>query len=214
MILAKDHEVLEAAELTVGLLEQDAPVRQQMEKYGFTKANVKEGKELLTQAINAQQKKDSSYDAQYELGQQIKAQLEAVQAQFKDHVKVARVAYRNEPTVLHTLRIERIGQKGWPSVRQASYFYHKLQERGLSLAAYGVSNEDVQRATQETTQLLVLRQGRIRQKGVAENYTQEKREAFRALRKWVRECRDVARIAFKDHPQRLEAFGMLVRSTV
>ena len=214
MILAKDHEVLEAVELTVNTLEQDKSIRQRMEKHGFTNANVKEGRSLLTEAITAQRKKDHCYDTQYELAQQIKVQMEAVQAQFKDHLKVARTAYRNEPSVLHTLRIERIEQKGWPCVRQATYFYHKLQERNLSLEQFGVSIEDIQQATTDVTQLLVLKQGRTRQKGLAENCTEKKNEAFRQLRTWVSECRAVARIAFKDAPQMLEAFGILVRSGV
>ena len=209
-----DQKVLDAAHLAIDATEQETLIRQKMEQYGFGPVRMKEGKTLLTQATTAQQKKDRCYDTQLELAQQINAQLEAVQAQFKEHLRVARTAYRNEPTVQQILRIERIAPAGWSCVRQASYFYHKLQERKLSLATFGVSAKEIQQATTDTTQLLVMRQGRIRQKGLAENCTQKKNEAFRKLKKWVSEFRAVARIAFKDNPQMLEAFGMLVRSGV
>lgn len=207
-----EEKVVDATRLAVDTTEQEAAIRQKMEQYGFTPARMTEGKTLLTQAITARQKKDACYDRQWELAQQISAQLEAVQAQFKEHLKVARTAYRNEPATLHALRIERIAQRGWPLVRQAAHFYHKLQERQLSLQAYGVSAKVIQQAMTDTNELLVLRQGRIRQKGFAESCTQEKKQAFRELRAWVAEFRNIARIAFKDNPQLLEAFGMLVRS--
>ena len=208
------QQVLETAQLAVNITEQEAPIRQKMEKYGFIPARMKEGKNLITRAIAAQRKKDSGYDSQLELAQQINAQLEAVQAQFKEHLRVARTAYRNDSTAQQILRIERIASRGWPCVRQAAYFYHKLQERKLSLQPFGVTAKEIQQATTDTTQLLVMRQERIRQKGLAENCTQEKNEAFRQLKKWVSEFRAVARIAFKDNPQMLEAFGGLVRSAV
>ena len=209
-----EEKVVDAARQAIGTTEQEATIRQKMKQYGFTPARMKEGKTLLTQAITARKKKDAYYDTQWEMAQQINAQLEAVQGQFKEHMKVARTAYRNESSLLHALRIERTARRGWPCVRQAAYFYHKLQERKLSLEAYGISTQEIQQATADTNELMVLRQGRIRQKGFAESCTQEKKKAFRALQAWVSEFRSIARIAFKDNPQLLEAFGMLVRAKV
>ena len=214
MKLDSEEKVLDAARLAIDTLEQEAQIRQKMEAHGYTAEQVKEGKTLLTKALNVRHKKDACYDTQWELSQQIKAQLGAVQGQFREYAKVARTAYRNEPGTLHMLRIERMDQQGWACVRQAAYFYHKLQEKKLSLQAYGVSAKEIQQATAETTELLTLRQVRIRQKGMAESCTQEKQQAFRELRAWVMELRGIARIAFKSNPQLLEAFGMLVRSLV
>ena len=209
-----DQKLIDAVQLAVTATEQEAFIREKMEQYGFTSTRMKEGKSLLIQAMAAQRKKDTCYDTRWEMTQQINTELEAVQAQFKEHLGVARTAYRNEPATQHMLRIERIAQAGWPCVRQAAYFYHKLQERKLSLAAFGISPKEIQQATTDTTQLLVLRQARIRQKGLAESCTQEKKDAFRQLKKWLSEFRAIARVAFKENPQMLETFGMLVRSTV
>lgn len=214
MRLDSEIKTLDAAQLAISNTENDADIRQRMEAYGIQAEALKRGKTLLANAKKCIKKKDDCYDRQWELSQQINVQLEAVQSQAREYIQVARTAFRHEPATLHTLRVETLARAGWPCVRQAAYFYHKLQERKLSLQAYGVSDKAIQQATADTNELLVLRQGRIRQKGLAESCTQEKKQAFRELRAWVTEFRGIARIAFKDNPQLLEAFGMLVRAKV
>ncbi len=185
-----------------------------MEAHGYTPAQTKAGRSLANKAIAAGRQKDACYDLQWELGQQVNAQLAAVQTQFRVHAKVARTAYRDESNTLHLLRIERFEKNGWSMVRQAAYFYHKLQERKLSLASFGVTDKEIQQATTDITELMVMRQARVRQKGKSEDCTQAKRAAYRELRSWVREVRGTARLAFKKNPQMLEAFGVVVRAAV
>ena len=214
MKLDKDEKILDAALLAINSIEKEASVRQQMEAYGLTTERLGEGKNLLSNATYTRQQKDTCYNIQWELRQQINARLEAVQEQFGEHLRVARIAFRKEPTLLHTLRIERVAPKGWPSVRQAAHFYQQLQVHKLSLAGYQVSAKELERAASDTHELLSLRQERIRQKGLAESSTEAKNRAFQALRQWVSECRNIARLALKDNPQLLEGFGMTVRSGV
>ncbi len=214
MDLDSNEGTLEIAQLTLHLLEHDQEVRQILEAHGYAPAQTKAGRSLLNKAIDAGRQKDACYDLQWELGQQVNAQRTAVQAQFRVHAKVARTAYRDEPNTLHLLRIERFERNGWSVIRQAAYFYHKLQERKLSLASFGVRDKEIRQATTDITELMVMRQARVRQKGKSEDCTQAKRAAYRELRSWVREVRSTARLAFKKNPQMLEAFGVIVRAAV
>ena len=211
MKLNKDESILDAARLAINSLEKDPLVQQKMSTYGFTAARVKEGKSLLSSAVRSQQQKDQHYSTQWTLSQQISEQLAAVQEQFRDHLRVARIAFRKQPAVLHSLKTQRIAPKGWPCVRQAAHFYQQIQSQKLSLSGYEVSAKVLQRAAAETTALLELRTERYRQKGLAESSTESKNQAFAALRNWVSECRSIARIALKDDPQRMEGFGMVVK---
>jgi cell division inhibitor SulA len=77
-----------------------------------------------------------------------------------------------------------------------------------------VSNKEIQQATTDITNLMVLRQARIRHKAKAESCTQAKRAAFHELQTWVQDLRNTARFAFKKNPQMLEAFGVTVRAAV
>ena len=214
MLLDTDERILDAAQQTLHTLEQDKEVLKQMKAHGFPADGIKVGKTASQKATDARHQKDACYDAQWELGQQVNAQQTAVWALFREHAKLARTAYRNEPGVIHTLRIERFVRGGWPGVRQAAHFYHKMQERNLSLQTLGVSDQEIQQATTDITDLMVLRQMRTRQKAKSESCTQAKNKAVHELRVWVMEVRSTARLAFKKNPQMLEAFGVVVRATV
>lgn len=214
MQLDTDELVLDVAQLTLHTLEQEKELLQLMKAHGYSTEETKRGKTLVQKAIDARSQKDACYDVQWELGQQVNAQQSALRTQFREHAKLARTAYRNEPTTLHTLRIERFEKGRWAGVRQAAHFYHKLQERKLSLQALGVSAQEIQQATTDITDLMVLRQARIRQKAKSESCTQTKNKAIRELKDWVMEVRSTARFAFKKNPQMLEAFGVVVRASV
>lgn len=214
MQLDTDERILETALLTLHTLEHEKDILRAMKAHGFSADGTKAGKALVKKATNARREKDACYDAQWELGQQVNAQRTAAWAQFREHAKLARAAYRNEPNVLHTLRIERFERGGWAGIRQAAHFYHKVQERKLSLQTLGVSDQEIQQATTDITDLMVMRQARTRQKAKSEACTQAKNQAFRELRVWVMEVRGTARLAFRQNPQMLEAFGVMVRTTV
>lgn len=49
-------------------------------------------------------------------------------------------------------------------------------------------------------------------KSVAEDTTQSRNQLRQQLKEWLREFHTAARLALKDNPQRLEAFGIRVRS--
>ncbi|MDF9798589.1 hypothetical protein OKW21_003852 [Catalinimonas alkaloidigena] len=56
-----------------------------------------------------------------------------------------------------------------------------------------------------------LRKDRMRKKGEAEENTEGRNQALRQLKSLIKEFHAAARLALKDHPQKLEAFGIRVR---
>lgn len=210
MKLNSNINILEAAHLAIYNTEREVSIRQQMEAYGFTPARMQTGKSLLTKVKNCQDEQTDRYDKNWDVAQQVNTQLASLQRQFKEHAQVVRVALRSEPTQLHKLRIERFAKNDWEVIRQADYFYTRLQRLGISLEAYGIGNKELQQARTAVKALLTLKEERSRLKGMAENSTQLKNEALRELREWLVEFRAVARIAFKNNPQILEAFGIMV----
>lgn len=77
---------------------------------------------------------------------------------------------------------------------------------------FGFTVEELQQAKASVEALLALRDDRMLKKGEAENCTVSKNDAAKQLRSWVREFHAAARLALKDQPQKLEAFGIRVRS--
>ena len=214
MDLHKQHDVAEAASLAINNT-QNSPVRQQqLEAFGFGPTRFRTGKTLLQAFIQKQATQTQWQDEQWALSQQINASLQAVQEQFKQHVSIVQVAFRHDAILLHSLKIDRLATRRWEGVRQAIYFYSQLQQRKVSLDAYGVSAKEVQQAHSAATQLLQLKEVRADKKSQAEHSTQEKQRAQEALRLWVKDFRTTARMAFRDQPQTLEAFGIHARAKV
>lgn len=214
MKLNTDHKVLEAAQLALSTVALEESVRLAMENYGLSPERKQKGQSLIDKALACQRKQQTLYDAQWSLSQQLNAQLGAMEAQFKEHAWVARSAFRKQPDILHALKIKRFADHGWPIVRQATYFYARIAEMELNFQPFGISRKELEQATAWVKEVVRMKEERTRRKGMAESCTQEKKAAFKALRLWVMEFRAIARLTFRDNPQMLEMFGILVPSGV
>ena len=65
---------------------------------------------------------------------------------------------------------------------------------------------------EKASRAIALRDDRMLKKGEAEDSTESKNQAAKLLKKWVREFHTAARLALKNNPQKLEAFGIEVPS--
>ena len=214
MNIHRDQELVEAVRLTINNGQGDSEALQLMAKYGFGPEQWQAGSELLQRAEQCFDQRTALEHERWALSQQINESLLSVNEQFKEHAQAARFAFRQNPSLLHSLEIDRISSRRWESVRQAAFFYRQLQNKKLSLQAYGISPKAVQQAVATIDELLRQREQRTHRSGRAQHSTQEKRTALTELRAWIVEFRGVARLAFRQQPQLLEIFGMRIPSTV
>ena len=214
MNLRTDVEVMEGARLAIFNTEKNEDRQKRLAVYGLTPKRLQEGKALLNNAQMLQDAKVNYYDDRWAIARQLDADRQTAHAMFKEHVGVARTAFRNDPVVLHNLHIQRIATKTWEWPRQALYFYTKVEEHAAQLEPFGINQEVIAQAQASVQALIELKEDRMDRKGMAQHSTQEKRKAFKALREWMLEFRSLARIAFKDNPQMLEVFGISVSSKV
>ena len=77
---------------------------------------------------------------------------------------------------------------------------------------FGIAPEELQQTKAGIEALLLQKERRRKKKAEAESATQKRNDTLEALNAWLVEFRAVARLAFKDDPQMLEAFGMKVPS--
>ena len=208
------QELAEAALLAIDNTKNNPARQQQLEAFGFGPARFQQGKTRLRDFEQKLAQQTQQQNEQWALSQQINEGLQAVQDQYKQHARIAQIALRDDTVLLYALRVNKLGTRRWECVRQAVYFYQQLQQQGISLEVYGVSAKEIQRAHSAASLLLQLKASRLDKKSTAEHSTQEKRHAQEALRVWVADFRTVARMAFRDQPQTLEAFGIRVRAVV
>lgn len=204
--------VIEAAGLAITNTAKDPEVGKRMGLYGFPPKRMLEGENLHTLVRELQMGKMNYYDTHWQIVHRIAQEMEAVRPVFMEHVTIARFAFRNETVVLHALNIKKISPQKWGWVKQADTFYSKLMPYAGQMAVHGVTEEVLVQTKASVEALLALRQDRLYKKGEAEDSTENRNQAIKMLRQWVREFRAAARLALKDKPQKLEAFGISVRT--
>lgn len=214
MNLTKVNDLLEAAQLAINNTQNDPAVKQRLEAYGLSPAQLQAGKNLLRTLEQKQATQAKIQDERWALSQQINASLLATRDQFKEHARLALVAFRQDPALIYALKIERIATRRWDCVRQAGYFYQVFQERKLTMEGLGISPREIQQTQAVVTQLLRLKEARVLKKGLAEQGTEARQKAQADLREWLMEFRAIARAAFRTKPQMLEIFGIRVATAV
>ena len=80
-----------------------------------------------------------------------------------------------------------------------------MQKFGATPEAFGQNEAAVQA-------LLDLKAQRRERKGRVEDSTQQRNQQIKELRAWYGDFRRLARVAFKENPQLLETFGIVVPS--
>ena len=93
--------------------------------------------------------------------------------------------------------------------------YEKFYKRVLesqqaleALALYGISQERLLAEQAMVAEIAALDAKRQRLKGEAQDATQARNDSFRALVDWVKDYRDVAKVAFRSNQQLLEKVGI------
>ncbi len=204
--------IMEATSLAVGNTAKDAEVAKLMGQYNFPYKRMQEGDNLLTTVKALESTKESNYDGRWEITNRIETAIEAVRPVFQEHVATARFAFRHEPAILRSLNIKSIANNKWSWIKQADAFYQKVEAHAETMTAQGANWEEVAQAKASITAIMEMRREGMFIKSKAEDSTEMRNQAVKMLKNWITEFRASARLALKDNPQKLEAFGIRVRS--
>ncbi len=204
--------LFESSRLAIYHTTEDAEIQKKMSNFGFSPKRIQEGKALRDTARQWHETKDQHYDERQSVSNQAKVSNQAARLLFKDHVKVAKVAFRQQPELLHSFRISNLSNRTWDWTEQALTFYHKVEPHAAQMALHNVEPAALQQNKATIEAALTMKDQRMKKKADAENTTQTRNYALKALRNWLTEFHAAARLAFKDSPQMLEAFGIKVKS--
>ena len=204
--------LLKATQLALSGLTEDKELQKQMSTYGFTSKKTQEGQNILGRVQAVTSTREQKAMAMRRLSSQITQDGKTVLNAFRDHASIARAAFRQDPLALRELKISKLNQGTWSWVQQALDFYEQTPLHMAKLQQFGAVPEAFQQNQAAAQALFAMRARRLNQKGKAEHHTQEKHQAIRELRAWYGDFRRLARVAFRESPQLLETFGIVVRS--
>ncbi len=203
-----------ASSLAVNNTAKDAEVAKKMSQFGFPPRRMGEGDKLLKDVESLHLDKDTRYDEQWQLSSQMEEELETIRPVFVEHVAIARFTFRHEPSVLRTFNVKSIASASnkWAWVKQAITFYGKVMPYAEEIVLHGADTQELFHVKTALDSIMTMREDRMHIKGAAEDATDSRNKAVKDLRAWVSEFRTAARLALKDNPQKLEAFGIKVSS--
>ena len=205
-------KLIEAVKLAIRGLSSDKDLQKKMSVYGFTPQSLQQGIKLLNVVeLTGDTREQKSREARH-LTHQITQERQTTQAVFRNHVAIARAAFREEPLVQQDLKIDKMATGNWGWAKQALDFYKLAPIQMARLQQFGATPEAFQQNQAAVQALLDLRAERQQRKGKTQDFTQERNRKIKELRDWYGEFRRLARIALKENPQLLETFGIVVPS--
>jgi hypothetical protein len=204
--------LIEAVGLVILHLSQNKDLQRVMSAVGFTPQRVQVGKKLLDEVQRTGSDRKQSTDEARRLSHQINTEGKATLQTFRDHVAIARAAFRQDLLALQELKVATLASNKWDGVQQAREFYEQAPKHMTQLQKFGAIPEDFQQNEAAVQALLALKAQRLDRKGKTESNTQQRNQKIKELRDWYGDFRRLARVAFKNNLQLLETFGIVVPS--
>lgn len=188
----------------------------ELAEVGFDAATMADGKAVLDAAVSAyddNQREDNETRNSYAA---FIAKYEEVQKLYRADRKKARVVFRNDPVTLQNLGITGTIPHAYVTyVETVETFYsvaNDTVEIQTTLAKLKVTIEDLVAGLAKVQELKEARSLYLLEKGESQQATINKDTAIAKLCKWMRDFRDVAKLALEEKPQLLESLGIHVRS--
>ncbi len=213
MKITTTDQLIEAVKLVIRAISGDKTMQKKMSAYGFTPQSLQQGTKLLNGVELVSDTREQAQRNTRHLSHQIAQDQQTTRNTFRTHAAIARTAFREEPLLLQDLKVDKMVSGDWAWTKQALNFYKEAPTQMNRLQQFGATPESFQQNQAAVQALLDRKAQRLEGKGKAEDFTQERNRKIKELRDWYGEFRRLARIAFKENPQLLETFGIVVPST-
>ena len=210
------EQLLYEAGLRINNSLSDAKVLGAVSEMGYPETKLNEGAALLeeTTALVETQKKE--YGEVDEAQSVFENQRRTANKTYMDMLSICRVVFKNDVKAITSLELN--GRRartisGW--LKQTSGFYRAIlgnEEWKNALAVYGQTEDKLTAQLTAVEEVARMSESVKKEKGDAQNATQERDEKLEELAEWVSDYEVIARIALAEKPQLLEKLGIVVKS--
>ncbi|WP_370086388.1 hypothetical protein [Ekhidna sp.] len=182
--------------------------------FGYTTEKLDEGKALLDAARNLVDKQKQEYGEQFAATDAMNAAREVANGQYMMHLKIARIALKNDRGAEESLRLRgdrKDSFSGW--LNQAKAFYaNALASQSIidAFGRFGITQEKLQAGQALVADAEQKLNEQLKEKGEAQQATLERDAALDSLNDYISDLVAISRIALEDKPQYLEMLGVKV----
>jgi hypothetical protein len=186
-----------------------------LSKYGYTEEKIADGQAKLDLVKELIEKHIALYGDQCGATDFASKIREKAYDNYMIILKVIRIAFKDDINAMKSyLATGRRSQSlsGW--LREAQVMYGNLLKNTQHLDVlkqYGIDEDRVREGAQQVRETSKQYSLQLEKKGEAQQSTLERNKAFAELTKWHSNFRAIARIAWSEKPQLLEAMGIITR---
>lgn len=201
------------AEVAITNAFENGMIRAALVDYNYDEARLNEGIALYDKAQELFTKQIKEYSDQFQATDDLDRNLSKANAEYMKHVKIARIALKNDVGAQQALQISGRRNKtysGW--LKQAKSFYANAlasEEILSALSKFGITPYKLKEGEQSINVVETILHRQWKAKGEAQNATQARDEAFEALQDWMADFVGISHIALDGNLHYLEMLGIV-----
>ncbi len=192
----------------------DPKVYKALSLYGYTAERLQEGKLLLDKAEALCTRQVQKYGDKLGASQVMKVARQKVSAAYVPHVKIARIAMKNNKGAFQALELNGKRKRANAArLAQAKTFYTNAianENYKTALADFGITEDKLEAALNLIKEAENARANYLKAKGEVQNATAKRNLAIESLEEWMSDFIAIARIALEGQSQMLEILGVVV----
>lgn len=200
------------ASVTLSNAREQMEIAAALDAFGYDAIALQEGQVLFDAASSLHDAQIKEYGEQHAATQAFKDACDQADKAYAAHRRLAKIAFKSDAQRQTDLHLnDRKPQVYNPWYEQARHFYTALladTEAQTQIARYKVTLEALQAAQAQVAQTMTLKNAQEKEKGEAQEATQQRNAAIEAPDEWLADFKVVARIALEDSPQLLEALNL------
>ena len=211
---ASEKELLELYQIAFTNTESNPVILQKLERR-YDSEQIAVGKSLLQATTDLYNKCLSAKEklaAAYAVFSEKRDQLEKV---YSLHRQLSRLVSKNQKVDMNKLAISvKIPEKYMVWIVTVRKFYRELMENPElveNFSVYKITEEEISEGLELVNEVAVAYALYTDLKGESQMTTELKNASFKELNQWMSNFYAIARIAFRDQPQQLESFGIVVK---
>lgn len=184
-------------------------IAQTMADYTYNNEKLQEGSNLLAQTLLMQDAQHKEYGEQYEATDGLEKSKEEARSLYIEHVGIARIALKGNRGAFKLLSLSGERKRktlGWLS--QARIFYANAPQVAATLKRFGITAADIERGRQMIEAVQEASSQQKKERDEACQSTLDKNGVQAQLQDWMSRFKGVARVAFKDQPEKLRILGI------
>ena len=178
--------------------------------HGYDEKAIKRGLMLHAQVETTTETRDAAQGVVRSTNRSLQQAKEASLVLFGSHLVLARTAFKREgyPDDMKITGRRAGATEEWLS--QAKKFY--LHVPADLMAKYNVSKKELMEAQKMVAKVMELLALQQKTRSQAQQLTQERLKSYEELHAWMKKFMRIARAVLTDHPQQLEALGLVVKA--